>query len=439
MRTIRLVHVALVLSLVAGSANAAEICGNAADDDNNGMTDEGCYPTMTTGVCESPLSCRDTGMVSWSTGSLHYELPPDISPRVPFGPGIGFRRFYTSQHAPGTNPTTVAKSPMGSRWQHTYLTYIYGFLNVAGAKRAVLHTSDGRDVLYSYSSTTSGWDTYTPQTGDHVLSLKQNTTTLEWRVQLLTGETLVYNSSGQISEIWDTLPTPNKVLIAWTSTSSGNVQSVMDANGKRRLWFTYTSGLLTKVTFQTKINFSWSNQHETTFSYTTGLLMSMTDGGQLAQQYTYTNGDLTNIADGAGIRITAFGYSVNQKWRTPSQTDRYVSRHRRLRVQLNAHIVQRQNGALFQQSEYDVVHDRHGLRHRRDVRRANGNWSNRHVFSSLALLDGGRVQRRERRDERNADRMRRYVEFVHGRMYGRDELLLLEPGLSDESPQHRRC
>jgi hypothetical protein len=93
------------LLLVGASRQAlatAEICGNAIDDDGNGMVDEGCYPTLTTSVCESPLSCGDTGTVSWSTGSLHYDLPADIAPRVPWGPGIGFRRFYTSMYTPPT-------------------------------------------------------------------------------------------------------------------------------------------------------------------------------------------------------------------------------------------------------------------------------------------------------------------------------------------------
>src|SRR6266704_288568 len=89
-----LASTSVVISTTAEATS--EICGNGVDDDLNGLTDEGCYPTLTTGVCESPLSCGDTGMISWSTGSLHYDLPPDIAPAVPFGPGIGFRRFYTS-------------------------------------------------------------------------------------------------------------------------------------------------------------------------------------------------------------------------------------------------------------------------------------------------------------------------------------------------------
>src|SRR3989442_10766760 len=106
----KLVVVATVL-LAAPAAEATEICGNNIDDDSNGLTDEGCYPTLTTGVCESPLSCGTSGMIAWTTGSLHYDLPPDIAPAVPWGPGIGLRRFYASMYAPGSTPTTVGKTP----------------------------------------------------------------------------------------------------------------------------------------------------------------------------------------------------------------------------------------------------------------------------------------------------------------------------------------
>ncbi|HUP08361.1 MAG TPA: hypothetical protein VMU47_14480 [Caldimonas sp.] len=144
----------LAIVLVAGISSRAgatsEICGNDIDDDGNGMTDEGCYPTLTTGVCESPLSCGDTGMVGWTTGSLHYSLPPDIAPAVPYGPGIGMRRFYTSMSTPGTNPASVNKTPLGPHWQHTYLTYLDRYLGGDSVYRVVLHTSEGRDGQVSF-------------------------------------------------------------------------------------------------------------------------------------------------------------------------------------------------------------------------------------------------------------------------------------------------
>ena len=271
----------VMASLLASPAWATEICGNSMDDDANGSTDEGCAPTLTSDICESPLSCMETGMVSWSTGSLHYDLPPDISPKVPYGPGIGFRRFYTSMSTPGTNPTSVNKKPLGDHWQHTYLTYVYRYLGGDSVYRVVLHTNDGRDILFTYASTASGWETYTPQAGFPVMSLKRNTSSPnEYRLQLLTGEMLVYNSSGQIIEEWDNLqPTPNKVLITWDSTTNGNVSTVTDANGKRRLRMNYSSDKLTSVEFQTFASSTWTTQHTTSYDYTiSGVTRDATSG-----------------------------------------------------------------------------------------------------------------------------------------------------------------
>ena len=51
----------IALLLAARPVQAAEVCGNAVDDDGDDLADEGCYSALTTGVCESPLSCRRYG------------------------------------------------------------------------------------------------------------------------------------------------------------------------------------------------------------------------------------------------------------------------------------------------------------------------------------------------------------------------------------------
>src|SRR6266540_2794651 len=87
----------LLLALATSTAHAVpEICGNGLDDDSDGFLDEGCYPGLA-GVNDSPLSTADTGIVSPSTGSLYYQLPADVAPKVPFGVSIALRRIYTSQ------------------------------------------------------------------------------------------------------------------------------------------------------------------------------------------------------------------------------------------------------------------------------------------------------------------------------------------------------
>jgi RHS repeat-associated protein len=292
---------AIVASLLFCTSQAhatAEICGNSIDDDGNGLTDDGCYPALTTGVCESPLSCGDTGMVSWTTGSLHYDLPPDVNPRVPYGPGIGFRRFYTSMYSPtGANPTTVNHTPLGPNWQHTYMTWLY---KSPTGSTIVVHTSQGRDVNYTDTGACGSYECYTPQAGDHVLSLKYDATNNFYYLQLLTGETLKYNGFGQIIEIWDNLaPTPNKVLIAWTGTSNGNVSTVTDASGERRLLFSYTNNLLTSVQYQTYdfTKAQFATQQTTTYDYTNGVTRDATSQWFVPQSST----EWTNLLVGTGI------------------------------------------------------------------------------------------------------------------------------------------
>ena len=153
----------LLCTVLARPASAVEICGNSIDDDGNNTVDEGCAPTLTTDICESPLSCMQTGMVSWSSGALRYDLPPDVAPKVPYGPGISFSRRYVSMATPGTNPTSVNKTPFGDgRWQHKYLTYLYRYLGPGSVYRVILHTNDGRDVFFTHSSTSGDWVSCAP-------------------------------------------------------------------------------------------------------------------------------------------------------------------------------------------------------------------------------------------------------------------------------------
>jgi RHS repeat-associated protein len=295
-------HASVVLALIlfgSSSSFAAEICGNGIDDDGNGLTDEGCYPTLTSGVCESPLSCDDTGDVSWATGSLHYTLPPDVTTNVPYGPGIGFRRIYTSMYAPGTGPASVNTTPLGPGWQHNYLTWIMPV--VPGVRNyATWHRVDGRDVLFTKTSTVGSYDYYTPQAGDHVLSFRVLTgISPTYFVQLLTGETLKYNSYGQLVEIWDTLSTPNVVTITWDSTTNGSVSSVTDASGNHRLSFSYSSGHLITTQLQHHSAGVWSTDHTTSYSYNYSVSQDATSGWYVPANAT----EWANLLEGTGIPV----------------------------------------------------------------------------------------------------------------------------------------
>jgi RHS repeat-associated protein len=520
---------ALVLGCLigaAGSASAAEICGNAVDDDGDDLADEGCYPGLTTDICESPLSCADTGLVSPGSGNLHYNLPPDVSPGVPWGPNIGLRRFFLSQAAvgattppvfqaegvkaegtgavspawpahqtgdiallivetaggepatlsnaqgfasvsgspqgdnvdlngtvltvwwkratssaqaaptvadsgnhtfakiitfrgaiatgnpwdvtagnatAGTGATTFAipggvtttantlvvaittndstqtasgwanpdlvgvtervdqasgfgnnggmsvatgvkvtagtygattgtltavarqarlsialkaadnapawRRPLGERWSHTYLTWLDKY-TAPTPDQVVVHTSRGQDILFKYASTASGWDLYTPQPGHHFTYLRQRTTSpFEYELRTLTGEVIAYSSTGRLTEVRDSLATPNKVLVA--NDGNGQVSTVTDASGKRRLLFAYTSNQLTSVAFQILIASVWTTQHTTTYGYNNGLPTLVTIGGEYAQTNVYNNGLLEQVQAGLnGDTLVAFAYDA---------------------------------------------------------------------------------------------------------------------------------
>src|ERR1051326_4943029 len=133
---------------------------------------------------------------------------------------------------------------------------------------------------------------------------------ITYQEQLLTGETLVYNANGQLSEIWDTVKTPNKVLVTWTSTSNGNVSTVTDTVGRHRLNFVYTGNLLTSLQYQVKVRptASWATYQTTTYTDTSCVLTQVTAGSTLLHTNSYAGGSLTQIQDGSGNTIVSFTY-----------------------------------------------------------------------------------------------------------------------------------
>jgi RHS repeat-associated protein len=302
-------------------ASAAEVCGDMWDNDNNGLTDEGCYPSMTTGVCASPISCSDTGWVSWGNGSLHYDVPADVAPKSPYGIDIGLRRFYTGMYAPGTIPASVNRKPLGERWQHNYMSWLERHAaEQATQQDVVVVHANGQDIMF-HDTRDDDQDCgdpvahpiehYSPQAGHHYKHLCYHPSSGQYTLGTLTGEQFVYNSSGQLVEIHDTVvaPNTNKVLITWTSTSNGNVGTVTDATGARRLDFSYSGSLLTTVDFQLLVSGTWTTRHRTTYGYVSGALTTVTIGGQLAQTNVYSGGALTQIKDGEGKELVSFKYA----------------------------------------------------------------------------------------------------------------------------------
>jgi RHS repeat-associated protein len=293
-------------------ASASEICGDGQDNNGNGLTDEGCYPFLTTGVCESPLSCDTDGAVAPLSGSLVYQLPADIAPRVPYGPPIAFRRIYTSMYAPASGAPAYRK-PMGERWQHSYMSWLDKNTGTT-PWTIVLHTNHGQDILFTKTSTSPSGDMYTPQTGFHFQYLVQSSSSpFNYTLKTLNGDSFVYDgTTGKLIEIWDTLATPNKVTI--TYDGSGMTSTVTDAACSRRLNFGYTSSLLTSVQYQinsgTCSTPTWTTYHTTSYSYTSGALTGVTIGGASAQTNVYTSGYLTQIQDAGGNNIASFAYAT---------------------------------------------------------------------------------------------------------------------------------
>ena len=297
----------------SSSAVAAEICGNGIDDaPANNYVDEGCFSNWIMGQCPSALSCSVGGDTAPVTGAFVYQLPPDIKPTVPFGPSqFEFRRTYMSKYAP---PATNYRTSMGPRWGHNWQSW----LDRSGSppsSTVVVHLPTGQEVKFSYLNTSGGFDYYTPQAGYHVKWLRQATTSpFHWELRTLTGEKLIYNWSspvGKLIEVHDTLATANKIVIAYFTSggNNGQIDTVTDASGKKRFKFSYSSGRVSSVSYQTVSGGTGTTRATLSFTYTSTNPTTVSLGGTI-QTNTYTSNYLTAITDGNSKKIIEVAYST---------------------------------------------------------------------------------------------------------------------------------
>lgn len=312
MRTHALVVAVVVLVSGGARAMAAEVCGDGLDNDSDGMADDGCWPAAVTGVCESPLACAVTGAIAPKLGSVVYELEPDVQAHVPYGPTLSLRRTYMSAYQPSAG-TAAYRRALGSGWQHNWMSWLDKD-TAPNPDQVIVHLPTGREVLFRYASTTGGYDYYTPQVGAHCDYLRQSTSAPnKWQLRMLTGEVYVYSTSGSVgklTEVWDTLSTPNILTI--TYDANGQVQYVTDAIGARRLSLVYdTSARLSRVDYQTITSGVPTMQAYVVYTYnTSGLLAKVQPNGSLAQQYTYSANELSLFEDGAGNDRIAYVYTT---------------------------------------------------------------------------------------------------------------------------------
>ena len=310
MRLRNLVAISFLTFVMLGAAGvrlalAEEVCGDGQDNDSDGLADDGCYPYGVTGVCESPLSCDRHPTVAPATGNLVYWAPPDLSPKVPYGPGIAFRRVYMSKYAPTYADPSDHKSPMGYRWQHNYMSWLE---KKTSPTRAIVHLTTGRDVRFDYVNTSGGYDNYKAQAGHYYDYLRQNTSTSVWELRSLTGMVHVYDATtGKLTKIDDAIG--NEVTISYNG--DGQVDTVLDASGNKYLEFEYnTTGkkLLKSVNYYTENGSTDDLQVTVGFTYTSDNLTTVKLGTTTMQTYTYTDDYLTLVEDGGGTDVAAFTY-----------------------------------------------------------------------------------------------------------------------------------
>lgn len=294
---------ATLLALTGSAAAAPEICGNGVDDDSDGFADEGCWPAGMHSLCESPISCKLSGDIAPKSGGLVYQLPPDLNPKVPFGPSIPFIRRYVSLYEPGA-ASPQNRRAMGAHWQHNWQSW----LDKTGSN-VVVHLTTGQDVLFTPISPSGGYDYYLAQAGYHFKYLRQPTGGGNWELRTLNGETFAYDwisSAGKLVELRDSVG--NKVTLAYDS--SNRVLSVTDASLAKSLTFAYQNEKIIRINLTTNSAGASTIRTYIDIDYV-GANPTIVHTGASTPRESHAfdaNGYLTLIEDGEGNDIVSFAW-----------------------------------------------------------------------------------------------------------------------------------
>ncbi len=361
-RSLLLSAALVALPLFSTAAQAAEVCGDGVDNGTaNNLADEGCYPAGVTGICESPLSCAQTGAVAPLTGQLVYYEPADLAPTSAIGPSIAFRRTYMSQYDPGYNDPsdTDFMAPLGIGWHHNFLSWIR--VDAEASDEVILHARSGQDILFTRVSTTGGYDTYEPQVGFHFDYLRRKQTTPnknEWELRSLTGAVLRYDDSkttAKITAIEDAIGNRATLTYHTTGCFAGQLYQVTDASTDKYLEFEYDTDpagecMLTSValyaggTVGTGVVFGYEDYElktvelgtddVRTYRYGTDNILTyigVATGGYIAD-FTYVDGEagkVAKIVTGAGVIGYGYGVEAGDCGGSGSATGTCVYYHRK--------------------------------------------------------------------------------------------------------------
>lgn len=303
---LRTVFVASIL-LRSPAASAQETCGDGVDNNSNGLADDGCRPHQ--GICESPVSCTIAGAVAPKSGVLTYNVLPDLSPTVAYGPPLEFKRHYESHFDPGYGSISDYRDALGYDWMHSYGSWL-DRSGTPPSSSVVVHLTTGADVYFSYASADATWTTYSPQKGFDVKTLRQRVASpYDWELTFLDGTTHTFSfdtntNVGKLTGIKDGLG--QTVTVSYNA--DGKVSRVTDASGTKYFDFVYASTgkkLLTDVKFYADATLRVT----VSFGYTNDQLTSVSNGGTTIESYAYTSGYLTSVADGDSKTLASFAWS----------------------------------------------------------------------------------------------------------------------------------
>lgn len=268
---------------------------------NNGLENYWDYTTYSAGRA-------GTGYINNYTGNLVW-----VRPDMGFG---GNRMPVTINHVYNANDSLSNDFGLGFGWRTNYNQRVYQY--TADSSYYIWEDGDGTEHYFKYASAS----TYKDEDGLE-LTLKTNGSgTKKYSITDKNGNISYFDTSGRLTLLQNNQATLSTNTI--TYVDSGNLISTITDGVGRKYYFTYTSGLLSKISYKATGSTELSY---VTFTYNSAKRMiTVTDKDGETTHYAYTtNNLLKSVQDVDGYKLTN-SYNVIKTGK-PARISKVVESH----------------------------------------------------------------------------------------------------------------
>ena len=272
---------------------------------NNGLEGYWDYTASSAGRAGTGYINHYTGNLTWVRNDIGFD-----GNRMP----VSIQHVYNLNDAIIPDDTNNSNDSggntfgMGTGWRTNYnqLVYHWNLSSSAVGDYYVWEDGDGTDHYFLKESNGE----YKDEDGLNLTLTTSGSGNKKYCITDDKDNKRYFDTNGRLTSIEDNQPTPNTVTITYTTTTGRLIQRITDGAG-RKYNFTYTNGLLSRISYTGKGTSEYSH---VAFTYTGTNLTQITDADTESVTFTYEDSRLETAKDVDGYQLTYTYKDAVESW-----------------------------------------------------------------------------------------------------------------------------